>query len=415
MVTALARAMHCLRFMNERHLRRLIRRLVMLSAPLPLAIGGAACGGSAAADASGSAGAATAGGSSSGGAAGSLATGGSSVGGASVGGSSVGGSSVGGSSVGGSAGSGLGGGGASAGGAGAGGSGTAGAGGANACSGNLVGVCAGGIVTVPRTCVAAGMDVMGTNLPSATCMEICGARGSALACSVTAVDTSSVTVNCFVGCATGRRPAGLCMPVALSAGELGAYFAEVCQLEAASVQAFRILQSELRAHGSPKMLVRAAARAARDEVRHTRAMGALARRFGARPRAVQVERGAPRSIEAIALENAVEGCVRETYGALLATSQARVARDPVVRAAMVRIARDETRHAALSWRVGRWLEARLDRGAKARVEVAKRAAALELLTAAANDAPPSFAALAGLPSAGQASQLVQEMKRALWS
>jgi hypothetical protein len=259
------------------------------------------------------------------------------------------------------------------------------------------------------------MDVMGTNLPSATCLEICGARGSALTCSVTTVDTSSVTINCFVGCATGRRPAGLCMPVALGAGELGAYFAEVSQLEAASVQAFRILHHELRAHGAPKMLVRAAARAARDEVRHTRAMGALARRFGARPRAVRVERGALRSIEAIALENAVEGCVRETYGALLATSQARVARDPVVRAAMVRIARDETRHAALSWSVGRWLEARLDRSAKARVEAAKRAAALELQNAAANDVPPSFAAVAGLPSAAQASQLVQEMKRALWS
>lgn len=259
------------------------------------------------------------------------------------------------------------------------------------------------------------MDITGTNLPSATCMEICGVNGSALTCSVTAVDTSSVSVNCFVGCATGRRPAGLCMPVPLGGGELGAYFAEVCQLEAASVQAFRILHHELRAHGAPKTLVRAAARAARDEVRHTRAMGALARRFGARPRAVRVERGALRSIEAIALENAVEGCVRETYGALLATSQARVARDPVVRAAIVRIARDETRHAALSWSVGRWLEARLDRGAKARVEAAKRAAALELLSAAANDAPPSFAAVAGLPSAVQASQFVTEMKRALWS
>jgi hypothetical protein len=44
-------------------------------------------------------------------------------------------------------------------------------------------------------------------------------------------------------------------------------------------------------------------------------MGALARRVGARPRAVQVVRGALRSIEAIALDNAVEGCVRETYGA----------------------------------------------------------------------------------------------------
>jgi hypothetical protein len=61
---------------------------------------------------------------------------------------------------------------------------------------------------------------------------------------------------------------------------------------------------------APKKLVRAAAHAAGDEVRHARATVALARRFGARPTAVNVERSALRSIEAMALENAVEGCVR---------------------------------------------------------------------------------------------------------
>ena len=195
---------------------------------------------------------------------------------------------------------------------------------------------------------------------------------------------------------------------------LGAYFAEVARLEAASVDAFRILRDELRAHGAPKKLVRAAARAARDEVRHTRATGALARRFGARPRAPEVERGAPRSIEAMAIENAVEGCVRETYGALLATWQAQAARDSVVRAAMMRIARDETKHAALSWSVGRWLAARLDREQKRRVERAKQAAAREILCAAEHDTA-GFADVAGLPSAATAARLAAEMQRALWS
>jgi len=53
----------------------------------------------------------------------------------------------------------------------------------------------------------------------------------------------------------------------------------------------------------------------------------------------------------VALENAVEGCVRETYGALIATRQAEAASDPVVRRAMRKIAADETAHAALSWDV----------------------------------------------------------------
>jgi hypothetical protein len=64
-----------------------------------------------------------------------------------------------------------------------------------------------------------------------------------------------------------------------------------------------------------------------------------------------------RSLEELAVENAVEGCVRETYGALTAIWQARTAKDPSVAAAVRRIARDETRHAALSWANQRSLEA----------------------------------------------------------
>jgi demethoxyubiquinone hydroxylase (CLK1/Coq7/Cat5 family) len=61
-------------------------------------------------------------------------------------------------------------------------------------------------------------------------------------------------------------------------------------------------------------------------------------------------RASARSLEAIALDNVSEGCVRELYGALVATYQARVARDPEVRAVVTRIAREETQHAALSLR-----------------------------------------------------------------
>jgi hypothetical protein len=55
--------------------------------------------------------------------------------------------------------------------------------------------------------------------------------------------------------------------------------AEAAWLEAASVDAFRVLRLELRAHSAPRRLLRAASRAARDERRHARAAGALARRF----------------------------------------------------------------------------------------------------------------------------------------
>jgi len=393
--------------MNERELRRILKRLVVLTAPLPLAIVGAACGGSAMeADSNG-------GSASNGGAVGSATAGETNGGSVGVAGSTVGGSSMGGSSAGA-----VGGGGSSAGTSGAAGStigGSSGAGGSTACVGNVVPTCGTATATVPIACVDAQMDKVGTALPDATCAEICGPQGPTPTCSVGAVDATSVTVNCMFRCFTGRLPHGLCTPLALQAGALGSYFSSIAGLEAASVEAFRILRRELRAHRAPKKLVRAAARAARDEVRHARATGALARRFGARPTTVSVERATLRSIEAMALENAVEGCVRETYGALLATYQSRAARDPVVRAVMKRIASDETRHAALSWDVGRWLETRLDREARSKVLAAKQVAARELVSSAASEAMLSFGDVVGLPGAAQASQLALEMARALWS
>lgn len=234
-------------------------------------------------------------------------------------------------------------------------------------------------------------------------------------CNISSVAEGIVTVQCQPGCAVGRRPAGLGEPATCDTRAAGGYFAEIAHLEAASVTAFRVLRDELRRHGAPKKLVRAAARAARDEIRHARSTGALARRFGAQPRVPVIADIAPRSLEAMAVENAVEGCVRETYGALLATRQAKLATDPVVRAAMMRIARDETRHAALSWQVSRWLETRLDSTAKRNVIRAKHAAAAELIGALANEPEVSFAALAGLPSAAEATQLATQMQSALWS
>jgi hypothetical protein len=92
------------------------------------------------------------------------------------------------------------------------------------------------------------------------------------------------------------------------------------------------------------------------------------------PRFGRVTRVKPRALEAIAIENAIEGCVRETFGALVAAWQAREARDPVVRAVMKRIARDETNHASLGWAIDTWARTRLDRAARRRVDAARAVA-----------------------------------------
>ena len=205
------------------------------------------------------------------------------------------------------------------------------------------------------------------------------------------------TVTCLPDC-TGRRPAGLRRGAPRAECVMGAYFASMAQLEAASVPAFRRVARELAKFGASRRLVRAAERAAREEVRHARAARGLARRHGATVPSFEHAAHERRSIEDFAIENAVEGCVREAYGALVATWQAREAADPRVRAHFGRIARDETSHASLALRIDAWVHARLDRTARARVATAVGAARAGLRAAIEREQPDlALARTAGLP------------------
>jgi hypothetical protein len=119
-----------------------------------------------------------------------------------------------------------------------------------------------------------------------------------------------------------------------------------------------------------------------------------------KPPAVRV----PRDRLALALDNAREGCVRELYGALLAAFQASRAQLPALRQAFATIARDELRHAALSWDLADWLEQPLCASAQAQL-VALRRAALAELRAELTEPGPAIRRDAGLPSLAEAKQL----------
>jgi hypothetical protein len=198
---------------------------------------------------------------------------------------------------------------------------------------------------------------------------------------------SGLILDCTTGGGTpcsassGRRPAGLRNATFGSVGDEARRWLALAHLEAASVVAFERLADELSSHGAPEQLRVRALRSAGDEVRHARAMESLARRAGApeaRTPAVRVRAAGRRTLERIARENAVEGCVRETFGAALAGLAAECAGDARVRATLRRVARDETRHAELAWDVARWIEGKLQPSERRRVERA-RARAVERL------------------------------------
>ncbi|MGH7297352.1 MAG: hypothetical protein ACRELB_20610 [Polyangiaceae bacterium] len=77
----------------------------------------------------------------------------------------------------------------------------------------------------------------------------------------------------------------------------------------------------------------------------------------------------------------MEGCIRETYGAVIGLVEARLSSDAAVRRAMESVGADECRHAELAWAVGEWLTPRLTAAEKAEVESAMRAAVAELARA----------------------------------
>jgi hypothetical protein len=174
--------------------------------------------------------------------------------------------------------------------------------------------------------------------------------------------------------------------------------------EAASVHAFVALENELARFGAPRTLVRAAACSARDEVRHARVMARLAGGHACTPR---MRASRPRGLEAIARENAVEGCVKETFGALVLAWQAKHVSDRSLRDVFARIASDEMRHAALARAVASFCDGRLDARARRRITAARSRAvdALRHDLATRWRADPSV----GLPSRPAATALFDAM------
>lgn len=212
----------------------------------------------------------------------------------------------------------------------------------------------------------------------------------------------------------GRRPGGLLAVRRHERCEVADYLARTAHLEAASVFAFDNLAEDLANLGAPIALVEECALAARQERTHARVMGRLARARGARPPSVDVMVRGRMSLRELALENVVEGVVRESYGALQASFSERRAADPEVRAAMAAIAVDEAAHAWLAQQIAEWVEPLLSHAERAEVARAK-ARAIDALRDELEEEPAlGLRNELGVPSRAQALRLFGALAQRVW-
>lgn len=218
------------------------------------------------------------------------------------------------------------------------------------------------------------------------------------------------------GCpVAGRRPAGLNPAQEHGDGCVAAYLARAAHLEAASVLAFHSLAVELAAHDAPAQLIADCLEAAREEARHAATMTALARARGATPTdATMRPRTLPSALE-LALENEIEGVVRESYGAVQALVSAQKAGAADVRSAMTAIATEEVSHAALSRRIGAWLHTKLSTAERRQVASARRDAIEQLRRSIEDEPARDLVTQLGVPSRALSLHLLEGLERTLWS
>ena len=216
---------------------------------------------------------------------------------------------------------------------------------------------------------------------------------------------------CSTFCGVGRLADGVS---ARSKGDgLGKVLADMAAHEAAAVIAFEQLAIELRAHGLHRGFHRGARRAAREEQRHLQLVGALAAQRQGTFALARRHGTSVRTIDALAHDNAVEGCVRETFGSLLGAYQATHATDAGVRQVMATVTADEVGHGAYSWELTHALESRLPLARRRRVRETREHALHTLPWGMLDSIPRKHHAALGLPDEEQLEAMAGTLRSQL--
>ena len=254
-----------------------------------------------------------------------------------------------------------------------------------------------------------GQESFGASLSSEVCQRHCGSEISS--CSWAVPNEVDCQYAVSMPMAAGRRPPGLLIGSSPAGASAADWLARSASLESAAVIAFTELYDELRRLGAPPQLQEGCWLAAEEEVVHARLMTELSRTAGREPAAPAIRPGTARSVFQLAVENAVEGCVRETFGALEALWQSRTASDPAIRAVMARIAEDEARHAQLAFELHAWLNARLSSSQRRAVQSAARTAFRSIQR---EQLAPSFDPALGLLRGPAACEMFRAALSSMW-
>lgn len=207
-------------------------------------------------------------------------------------------------------------------------------------------------------------------------------------CDYQGVDSDGMhPVTCeFTQCAVEGRVHGSIQKLTQSTGcsGLGRYFARAYHAEASAVEAFLELRKELQFHSAPTELIARCFLAAKEEVVHAQMMAKLAEIHQGQLPDLSFGEFEPRTLFELALDNAVEGCIFETFSALKMLQQAQRATDPVIAQTLNSIAKDEVNHAELSWNIHHYMMTRLSDEERTLVQKAQKEAITKIGNASNN-------------------------------
>jgi hypothetical protein len=215
------------------------------------------------------------------------------------------------------------------------------------------------------------------------CMLLCSTEVGVMTdylcgCEYTGMDNDGMhPVTCeYASCAVEGRGHGDIQKNTVGKGPsfLAGYFSRAYHAEASSVAAFLQLRAELKSHGAPIELQNRCLSAAIEEVHHARMMNQLLQDSGGCSQPLSFGTLPKRSLYELALDNAVEGCVFESYSALKALYQARHATDERIVFVMKVLSKDELGHAQLSWDIHHYLMTKLSKTEQRAISNAQRKA-----------------------------------------